>query len=256
MGDNMMTTVAGNKSYASNSHEPLKQMDQFLSLLKKHLVEKYGEEKAASIRQETLIELERIIPELPDIGGKRNLLFQNLIQSGDALALYRVLVRQGGTAEEAGELVIRGLEGMFNRIPTFLNHLNGRLQFSKFMLRKMQEAARRSQEREYPGDWVFEIVVGDGQSFDYGIDYTECAIVKFMNAQDANELTPYLCNTDYVVSKAAGTGLRRSMTLAWGCEKCDFRYVKGGKTLEAWPPKFIERQCGEASISTRNQEKK
>jgi ribosomal protein L37AE/L43A len=69
-----------------------------------------------------------------------------------------------------------------------------------------------------------------------------------MNAQDAKELTPYLCNTDYVISKAMGTGLRRTMTLAWGCEKCDFRYVKGGETQDAWLPKFVERQCGETSI--------
>ena len=137
---------------------------------------------------------------------------------------------------------------MFNRYPAFLRSLMGRLQFSKFMLRKMQQAARRSQERKYAGDWVYEVVVGDGQPFNFGIDYAECAIVKFMNAQDANELTPYLCNTDYVVSKMTATGLRRTMTLAWGCEKCDFRYLKGEETQEAWPPKFVERQCEKISI--------
>jgi ribosomal protein L37AE/L43A len=137
---------------------------------------------------------------------------------------------------------------MFNRYPAFLRSLMGRLQFSKFMLRKTQQAARRSQERKYAGDWVYEVVVGDGQPFNFGIDYTECAIVKFMDAQGANELTPYLCNTDYVFSKAMGTGLRRTMTLAWGCEKCDFRYVKGGETQDVWPPKFVERYCEKISI--------
>jgi hypothetical protein len=58
--------------YTSKSRKLLKQLDQFLSLLKKILIEKYGEERAASIRQETLIELERIIPELPEVGGKEN----------------------------------------------------------------------------------------------------------------------------------------------------------------------------------------
>ena len=137
---------------------------------------------------------------------------------------------------------------MFNRYPAFLRSLMGRLQFSKFMLRKTQQAARRSQERKYAGDWVYEVVVGDGQPFNFGIDYTECAIVKFMNAQDANELTPYLCNTDYVVSKMTATGLRRTMTLAWGCEKCDFRYLKGEETQDVWPPKFVERYCEKISI--------
>ena len=92
------------------------------------------------------------------------------------------------------------------------------------------------------------MVVGDGQAFNFGINYTECAIVKFMEAQNAKELTPYLCNTDYVGSKAMGTGLRRTMTLAWGCEKCDFRYIKGGETQDVWPPKFVERHCEKISI--------
>jgi len=86
-----MITGTDSDYYTSKSRRLLKQMDQFLSLLKKHLVEKYGEEKAASIRQETLTEYEKIIPALPDIGGKGNLLIQNLIQSASALALYRVL---------------------------------------------------------------------------------------------------------------------------------------------------------------------
>jgi len=86
----MITRKAGNY-YTSKSRRLLKQMDQFLSLLKKHLVEKYGEARAASIRQETLTEYEKIIPALPDIGGKENPLIQNLIKSASALALYRVL---------------------------------------------------------------------------------------------------------------------------------------------------------------------
>jgi hypothetical protein len=123
----------------------------------------------------------------------------------------------------------------------------GRLQFSKLTIRKMQEAARNSQECKYPGDWVFEGVVGDGKQFNYEIDYTECVIMKFEDAQDAKELTPSICNTDYVISKAIRTGLRRTKTLAWGCEKCDFRHVVGGPTLDAWPPEFFERHCGKTA---------
>ena len=67
-----MITGTDSDYYTSKSRKLLKQLDQFLSLLKKILIEKYGEERAASIRQETLVEYERIIPALPDIGGKEN----------------------------------------------------------------------------------------------------------------------------------------------------------------------------------------
>ena len=111
-------------------------------------------------------------------------------------------------------------------------------------MRKMQAAARRSQERAYPGDWVYEVIEVDGRTFDLGLDYTECAIEKFVHAQGEDEFTPYLCNIDYVTAGAFRMGLRRTMTLAWGCEKCDFRMKRGGETPTAWPPEFVERHCG------------
>ena len=136
---------------------------------------------------------------------------------------------------------------MLSRVPLLLRKLSGWLHFRMFTLNKLQAAARRSQERKYAGDWVFQVVPGDGRSFDYGVDYTECAILKFLEAQDAIELLPYLCNIDYLVSKAMGTGLRRTKTLAWGCEMCDFRFKKGREVQQPWPPAFVEKQCRETS---------
>ncbi len=37
-------------------------------------------------------------------------------------------------------------------------------------------------------------------AFDYGLDVTECGIVRFYHAQDADELAPYMCLSDCVVS--------------------------------------------------------
>lgn len=105
--------------------------------------------------------------------------------------------------------------------------------------------ARRPQQRRYPGGWVAEFVDGTGPPFDFGIDYTECGIVKFLHAQDADELTPYLFHLDYVMWEAAGQQLTRSKTLAWGCDRCDFRTTSPGTTTGAWPPEFVERHCGQ-----------
>jgi hypothetical protein len=131
------------------------------------------------------------------------------------------------------------------RIPRVARSLMGRYLFTRIRQRKLARAARRSQARRYPGDWVLERIEGDGESFDFGIDMTECGIVKYFDAQGADELVPYLCDLDYVMFESMGIGLRRTKTLAWGCDRCDFRFSKDGKTSAPWPPRFAERTCGQ-----------
>jgi hypothetical protein len=232
--------------YTSRSRKLLKQFDKFLTQSRTLLVKRYGEVQAATMHRETLDEYERLIPDLPYI-GRGNLFTGNLVQSAWALALYRVIWRHGGSVEEAGEIIHRALETEVNRKPAFLRRLKGKLRLSRWAVRMMQNAARRSQRREYPGDWVFEVVEGDGRAFDVGMDVTECGIVKFLQAQDADELAPYLCNLDYLVYQATGVELRRTMTLSWGCEKCDFRMLGDGESMEAWPPRFVEKHCGDSA---------
>ena len=210
--------------YTSQSRALLRQLDKFLTRLHPLLVEHYGEMKAATMRQETLDEYEQLIPDLPYI-GRGNLLAGNLIQSAWALALYRAIQRRGGSAETAGEIIQRAMEAEINRKPAFLRRLKGRLRLSRWAVRLMQNAARRSQKREYPADWVFEVIEGDGRTFEAGLDIVECGIIKFLHAQKADELAPYLCDLDYLMYQATGVELRRTMTLSQGCEQCDFRML-------------------------------
>jgi hypothetical protein len=114
------------------------------------------------------------------------------------------------------------------------------------MVRQMTKAAHLSQARRYPDDWVMEIVDNAGQDFDFGMDVTECGDVKFLRAQGAGELCPYICDLDYVLFESLGAGLQRTKTLAWGCDRCDFRISKNGDTTAPWPPRFVERTCGHA----------
>ena len=61
------------------------------------------------------------------------------------------------------------------------------------------------------------------------------ANVKFLRAQGAMKLAPYVCAVDKIASEMLGWGLTRTMTLAEGCEKCDFRFKKGGRTSVPLP---------------------
>jgi hypothetical protein len=214
--------------------------ERFLKRRTDSLTERFGAEEADIMRREMLGEYRTVIPLVPYIGGRRNRLTSGLVLSAWALTVYRVVLRHGGSAQDAGEVLYRYARATVERIPQPLRH---RLLGARRA--RAQKMARRTQQRRYPGDWVAEFVDGAGQPFDFGIDYTECGIVKFLHAQGADELTPYLCHLDYVMWEAAGQQLTRTKTLAWGCDRCDFRTTSPGTTTATWPPAFVERRCGQ-----------
>lgn len=105
---------------------------------------------------------------------------------------------------------------------------------------RAQAKVRWFAENHYPDNWIYEFVDGDGQGLDFGLDVTQSAIVNYLHAQGADELTPYLCDLDHVTFGALGVGLTRTETLAWGCDRCDFSVTNPGTTISTWPPQFAE----------------
>ncbi len=94
------------------------------------------------------------------------------------------------------------------------------------------------QERRYPDDFACEFVEGDGETFDYGYNFLECASEKFYWAQGALEFLSYYCLLDFPKCERGGLSLTRQGTLAEGCQMCDFRFKEGGVATEKWPPSF------------------
>jgi hypothetical protein len=183
---------------------------------------------------ETRREFEALIPQLPYIGGKQPFT-EFIVFTGMLLAVYRVSQAHGKTVEETGELVYEIGRAFIKPSPAFLTRFFGGMNFSRFYLRRLRKRAAESHLRQYPDDYVYNFVEGDGKTFDYGVDYLECASCKFLAKQGASELAPYLCPVDILYSDALGWGLMRTQTLAEGAPKCDFRFKKGGKTKVAVP---------------------
>lgn len=217
----------------------LLRFERFLKHHSDSLAERFGAAQAANMRREMVEEYRSVLPEVPDIGGRRNPLTPTLAGSAQALAIYRVVLRHGGVAQDAGEILYRYLQTMLGRIPRPL-----RFQLLGHHRARMEKMAARSQQRRYPDDWVGQIVDGTGQPFDFGIDWTECGAEKFLRAHGAAEFTPYICAGDYLTAEAAGERLTRTKTLSWGCDRCDFRFTHPGTTTATWPPDFPERTCG------------
>ncbi len=193
------------------------------------LCKHYPTEKIHPLINEARREFERILPSIPYIGGKRPFT-EFLLFTAMLLALHRVNLAHGKTVEQTGIMIYEiGSRLLNSPIAHFLRLLTP-INFSQDYYSKLNERAFESHKRIYPGDYVYNYVPGDGKTFDYGVDYIECGGLKFLQEQGASELAPYLCTTDLLYSRAFGWGLSRTMTLAQGAERCDFRFKKGGKT--------------------------
>jgi hypothetical protein len=216
----------------------------FYASTEKVLCTRFGQSRAKMLVQDIRREYEALTPKMPTIGGEENVFTEWLTYGVYYLAVYRVLKCLGQTVEQVARLIYETYEVMADR-PKWLIRLVGSLKYGAGYVERLRDAAAKPQERRYPGDWVCTFVEGDGETFDYGLDVTECGICKLYHAHGADELAPYMCLSDYVVSQAFDRGLVRYKTIAEGAEVCDFRYKKGRETFvyplrDGWPPKFIE----------------
>ena len=198
------------------------------------VLDQYFGENANARVVEVRREFENIIPQLPYIGGKQPFT-EFIIFTGIFLAVYRVNKVHGKTVQETGELLYEIGRAVLSFYPALLISLFGRMNFSRRYLNRLQERAIVSHQHEYPDDYVYDFIAGDGETFDYGIDYLECTSCKFLAKQGAPELAPYLCPIDILYSEALQWGLTRTQTLAEGADKCDFRFKSGGPTNVAVP---------------------
>jgi len=226
--------------YIQNKNHILSEARSSLSSIQTVLADKYGQELAGQVIAETQAYYEELLPDLSYIGGDRNELTANLYQGALGLAFYQVMKTRGQSVDEVGEVLYRSVELWVRSMPTM--GYSARAANNEGAQRARQRSAERSQRREYPGDWVFEYIPGDGQSFDWGIDYTECGICKLFSTYEADEFTPYLCLLDFPMSQAMNTGLQRTSTLALGGERCDFRYTIGGNIQMEWTPPFMTNE--------------
>jgi hypothetical protein len=216
-------------NYISNKKRLLKSLTKTMIRGKQVLISRFGKEQADLIMKECHCEYEAIIPQIPFIGHKSPFLIF-LLPTSCYLAIYRVLRRLGISVEEAGKIIYQMNEMEWKVIPFLVRRIIGYVWFSPWFLRRLRKRAKESQERKYPGGYVLNFIEGDGKTFDYGFDYTECAGCKFLNQQGAPELAPFLCAFDKAAGETLGWGLTRTTTIADGYEKCDFRFKKGGRT--------------------------
>ncbi|MHA3963262.1 MAG: L-2-amino-thiazoline-4-carboxylic acid hydrolase [Candidatus Thorarchaeota archaeon SMTZ1-45] len=218
----------------------LREFDKVSKHFQKALEPETSSMQIIQIVQESRAEYIRLIPDLPNIGGSKNPFYYNLIGSAWLLALFKTLENFGFELREIGRIGYATFENYIDSYSSLTKFFFRTFMYSRFTKKRMQESAKKSQEHEYQDDWVYSFVEGVDGDFEWGVDFTECAIYKFYKKQGAERFLPYICLGDYAMYSSFGVGMKRSKTLGSGHSHCDFRYVKGYKTPRGWPPEDLE----------------
>ena len=102
----LLTKNVPNNYYTAQAHKLLKDFDKMAKRYRKVLASHLRGEAPDEIIREARQEFQRLIPEIPYIGGKKNGFTQEMIGCTMLLALYRVLKTRGKRVEEIGKMVL------------------------------------------------------------------------------------------------------------------------------------------------------
>ena len=231
-----MDSTENNRDYYLDRREMYwKQLGRFFRSFNKILPQYLDTSAVENIAEGTRKEFEALLSKLPYIGGGENMNTFMFVSSAAGLAYIRVLERYDLSVEVVGKIFNEVYNDVYASLPGILRWFIKWRQFSSKRKKKLQAFAEETQKRQYPGNWVMEFVEGDGNDFDYAVNYTECAVLKFFRDMGAEIYMPYLCVLDLTESKVLRSGLHRQTTLFYGGDCCDFQYKKNRSSLPGLP---------------------
>ncbi len=163
--------------YVSKQKRLLKLFDFMFRPIKAKLMSYYGEQYAAETVLKSRHYFEEIIPQLPYVGGMKNYYTPIIIVNGMIIAMFKEMRDTGNTAPDVIRVWAEAADDLFAKIPVRLAHMGGSMLLSKPVVKAFKRHTIMSQERRYPEDWVYELLDGDGEAFDVGFEFSECAVI-------------------------------------------------------------------------------
>ncbi|MFW9844635.1 MAG: L-2-amino-thiazoline-4-carboxylic acid hydrolase [Candidatus Thorarchaeota archaeon] len=227
-----------NRSY--DSHSMLKDFDSLMQIARKVGIKFFEDKVIDRLAQDARVEYEKIIHQLPYVGGDASMFTDLMVQSGQTVAFYKACKEKGIQDRLIGELLYEIAEEQVRSVSWIKKWLARNLFFTRSYRNKWKSAMEDSQKREYSTNWVGEFVEGDEKNFDYGFDFLECGYLKLAQSHGGEEFGPYVCLCDFARMRGLGIGFQRTQTLARGHPRCDFRFKKGIETLRGWPPEILD----------------
>lgn len=229
--------------YIKKKAKLMKDFDSILPILQQIFAKKLSDEKVNELFNLMKKEYEDLIPEIPYIGGKKNIFTNYLIGGATVIAIIRILEKEQFTLWDIGEFFYN-LSDINNKFRKKMMEDTGKdpsqYPFEKEYMDYMKVLTETSQKRKYPENWVADYVEGDGKTFEWGFNVYECGIHKFFKKYNAEKYVPLICLSDFSEANIFGYGFSRTQTLSNGAPLCDHRYIKDVETPRAWPPDKIQ----------------
>ncbi len=225
--------------YIKRKIKLMKDFSKHIKVAEDILKRKFSPAKINEIFNQMKIEYEKIIPEIPYIGGTKNPFSTFLIGGMSNLAVFRILEKEGLTLRDIGEFYyeFRDIKNTIRKKSIEkIGKDPSQYPFETAYVDWAKKHCEISKLRNYPDDWVADYVEGDGKSFEWGFNFHECGIHKVFKRLDAEKFIPFFCLADFSEANILGFGFSRTQTLGFGAPMCDHRYVKDYKTPRGWPP--------------------
>lgn len=229
--------------YIKRKAKLLKDFDSNIKVAREILRKRFNDTKIDGLFEQMGKEYERLIPEIPYIGGQKNSFTTLLIGGISNLAMFRTLENEGFTYSDIGEFYYE-YRDIYNKIRKNTLKKIGKdptnYPFESEYIDYVKKLCEETQKRKYPDDWIGDYIEGDGNSFEWGFNFHQCGIHKVFKRLGAEKYVAFLCLSDFSEANILGFGFKRTRTLGNGSPLCDHRYVKNYKTPRAWPPDNIE----------------
>lgn len=145
------------------------------------------------------------------------------------LALAKAAEKYGDNVQKIGSLIIKDAQDNINQ-KTEQEIKDERRKWFSVEKENYKQTALYSQERKYSDDWIYYYIECEDGKYDFGLDFTKCAIWDFFKKMDGQALIPYVCYTDFIWSEGLGLGLKRTKTLVTEDDRCNLRWKNGAAT--------------------------
>ena len=168
------------------------------------------------VRKKIGREYRNVILRAADIGSSNKLL------NSDLLAAYFMAMNRedGKTPEENIAIMEKNMRSsrLMKAVMGDSKHY-----FSEKNMESRRKWSAQTHEKKYENDWVVD-VLEKTDDYTFGLDYLECGVCKLCRDEGCPELAKYMCSLDFMLAELIGARLTRTMTLAEGAPKCDFRF--------------------------------
>jgi hypothetical protein len=221
----------------------MRSFDERLVVVSEELQKKFGDKKSEELLNQMKEEFEKILPDIPYIGGQKSPLTLVLVKCMSDLAIFRTLEKIGFSFREIGEFhysYVLAAQKLRKEALEKAGRDPSEYPFDPVYMDYQKKLTEDTQMNLYPDDWVMNFVERDGDSFEWGWDITECGVQKAFKKLGDEKYIPFICLGDHYEAEGLGFGFSRTQALGFGAPICTHRFVKKYKTPRAWPPDDLE----------------